>query len=300
MQYTYEVITGLTIGLAIHQSLVMTRQKQLKHIVLLGKYWKTATPGISLKLPFVSWVDKESETNIKEQVVELRLKTKDQVTFGLSLKVFYKVVENVDMAYKSSYNLEDYDRQLISIATDSAIPVANNISLEEVFNRKEDVLEAAKNALTAYFANYGIEIEKVLSDEPQLPSAVEESANEVIAAKRLNDAAEYRAEAIKTEKVGEATADGESVRIRMEEVGKARQEYAKTTSEAVNILKSTGVDVNNALDFLTRVGDQDAIVTASRNSETAILSVGGGNQPCRASEIAPIVKALTQTNDGAC
>ena len=296
MQLVYEnlsqIIIGLLIGTSIYKSFVMTAEKELKHIVLLGKYWKTATPGITLILPFVSWVDKKSETNIKEQTVPLRLKTQDQVTFGLSIKVFYKIAENVSTAYKSAYNLDDYQNQLISVVTDSAIPTANNISLEDVFNSKEEILQKIKKYLTNYFTDYGIEIEKVLSEEPELPSEVEDSANAVVAARRLNDAAQYRADAIKTEKVGEATADGESVRIRMEEVGKARKQYAITTAEAVQILTKTGVKETEALDFLTRVGDQDAIVTASRNSETAIISIGGGSQRDRVSEIAPLIKAL--------
>ena len=254
-----DIILWVTIAGLLVNSVVITQQKKLKHIVILGKYWRTATPGLSFKIPFLSWVDRLSDTNIKQLEVPLRLKTKDQVTFSISLKVFYKVVEDVKDAYKSVYNLDDFELQMLSVATDSAIPVANSVELENVFNSKEDILEKAEAALSSYFKEYGIKIDKVLSDEPQLPVEVENSANEVIAAQRLNDAAKFKAEAIKTEKVGEAMADGESVKIRMKEVGKARKEYAETTSEAVNILKAAGVEPHTALNFLTRVGDQDAL-----------------------------------------
>ena len=285
------VIPTVIVLLILASSIVITKQKQMKHILLLGKYWKTATPGLSFKIPFLSWVDRVSNTNIQQLEVPLRLKTRDQVTFSISLKVFYKVVERVEEAYKSEYDLNDYREQMLSVATDSAIPVANSVDLENVFNSKEEILETAESALSKYFIDYGIKIEKVLSDEPQLPIEVESSANEVIAAQRLNDAAKFKADAIRTEKVGEATADGESVKIRMEEVGKARKEYAETTSEAVAILQASGVDANTALNFLTRVGDQDALVTASRNSETAILSLA---QPTAAqADILPLLTAMT-------
>lgn len=284
-------IPTVIILLILASTIVITKQKQMKHILLLGKYWKTATPGLSFKIPILSWVDRVSNTNIQQLEVPLRLKTKDQVTFSISLKVFYKVVERVEEAYKSEYDLNDYREQMLSVATDSAIPVANSVDLENVFNSKEEILETAENALSKYFIDYGIKIEKVLSDEPQLPIEVESSANEVIAAQRLNDAAKFKADAIRTEKVGEATADGESVKIRMEEVGKARKDYAETTSEAVAILQASGVDANTALNFLTRVGDQDALVTASRNSETAILSLA---QPTASqADILPLLTAMT-------
>lgn len=283
------IVVIVLVAIFIGFSVVITEQKTLKHIVFLGKYWRTASPGLSFKIPVLSWIDRRSDTNIKEIEVPLRLKTKDQVTFSISLKVFYKVVEDVNEAYKSAYNLDNYESQIISIATDSAIPVANGVALEDVFDSKEHILDKAKFELSRYFSQYGIEIEKVVSDEPQLPPEVEESANAVIAAKRLNEAAQYKADAIKTEKVGEATADGESVKIRMEEVGKARKEYAQTTSEAVQILVGSGVDANAALNFLTRVGDQDALVSASRNSETSILSLGNSQN---LNEMMPLIKAM--------
>lgn len=285
------IIVAVAIVALIATSVVITGQKTLKHIVLLGKYWRTATPGLSFRIPLISWVDRTSDTNIRQLEVPLRLKTKDQVTFSISLKVFYKIVEDVNEAYKSEYNLNSFEDQMVSVATDSAIPVANGVELENVFNSKEDILEKAEEALTKYFQNYGIIIDKVLSDEPQLPVEVENSANEVIAAQRLNDAARFKAEAIKTEKVGEATADGESVKIRMEEVGKARKEYAETTAEAVRILIAAGVAPNTALNFLTRVGDQDALVTASRNSDTAILSLA--QAPAAQQDLLPLITALS-------
>lgn len=286
-------VIGLVVAL-LYSSVIITQQKTLKHLVLLGKYWRTASPGLSFKIPLLTWVDKTSDTNIKQLEVPLRLKTKDQVTFSISLKVFYKVADDVKEAYKSAYNLDSFEDQMLSVATDSAIPVANSVELENVFNSKEEILERAADALTAYFSDYGIVIDKVLSDEPQLPLEVENSANEVIAAQRLNDAARYKAEAIKTEKVGEATADGESVKIRMEEVGKARKEYAETTSEAILILQAAGVEPNLALNFLTRVGDQDALVTASRNSDTAILSLAPPTGSTN--DIIPMVTALMAGN----
>jgi regulator of protease activity HflC (stomatin/prohibitin superfamily) len=131
----------------------------------------------------------------------LRLKTKDQVTFSISLKVFYKVVDDVEEAYKSEYNLNSFEDQMISVATDSAIPVANSVELGNVFNSKEDILEKAEEALTKHFNDYGIIIDKVLSDEPQLPTEVENSANEVIAAQRRNDAAKYKAEPLRQKRL---------------------------------------------------------------------------------------------------
>lgn len=278
------VLIVITIGL-LFDAVVITKQKTLKHISFLGKYWRTALPGLSFKVPLLSKVDYEISTAVSEQTVELRLKTQDQVTFGLNLNVIYQISDNPESAYRASYDLDDYEDQIRSFTTDSSIPIANGIPLEDVFDKKESITDKAKEALEAFFSEYGIEIKRVLSDEPALPPEVEDSANEVISAKRLNDAAKYKAEAIRTEKVGEATADGESVKIRMDEIGKARKAYATETAAAVEILAEKGINPEAAMGFLARVGDQDALVTASRNSNSTILSIPSGASSSKADTI---------------
>lgn len=281
----------------IQQSLVITNQKTLKHISFLGKYRRTAEPGLSFKIPFLSRVDFTIDTSVLEQKVNLRLKTKDQVTFEINLHVIYKVSDDIALAYKAAYDIEDFRQQIVSIATDSSIPVANSISLEDVFDKKELITDGAKNALKEFLGKYGIEIIQVLSDEPALPREVEESANAVISSKRLNDAAKYKAEAVKTEKVGEARADGESVKIRMEEIGKARKTYAAVTGEAISILAESGVSVEAAMNFLARVGEQDALVSASRHANSTILSIPTGDKPNTATVVG-LESALNRSQQG--
>lgn len=282
-------------GILLWQSIIITPPKHYKFIVFLGKYWFTAKEGLAFKLPFVSWVDKQAYVGVSEKQVPLQLKTKDQVTFSIALKVLYKVSDDIEQAYKALYDLEDFEDQILSIATDASIPVANGIELEDVYDAKEQITDAGNQALSGFFANYGITIINVLSDEPHLPAEVEAQANAVIAAKRDNEAAQYKAQAIKTEKIGEAEADGESVKIRMEKLGQARQDYAEASAFAVKALVDAGCTADSALDFLTRVGDNDALVTASRNGNTIVVSQGATAASSNANlDTLALIKALEQ------
>ena len=274
-------------------TVVITGQNKLKHISLLGKFWFTAKPGISFKIPLISAVDHNVITAVREQTVELRLKTKDQVTFGLNIRVIYNISKDPDEAYKASYELEKYKNQIRSFSIDSAIPVANNLLLEEIYNSKDKITSAAKMSLVKYFSAYGINIRDVLSDEPSLPAGVEESANAVIEAKRKEEAAKFNAKAIKIEKVGGAEADGESIRIRMEKIGKARESYAQTAGSAVASLVEHGVTPSEALDFLNTVGEHDMFVTAARSANTVLLSPSKGNDTDSVTKLAALMSQLT-------
>jgi regulator of protease activity HflC (stomatin/prohibitin superfamily) len=50
------IIVAIAIVALIVNSVVITNQKTLKHIVLFGKYWRTARPALSFRIPVLSWV----------------------------------------------------------------------------------------------------------------------------------------------------------------------------------------------------------------------------------------------------
>lgn len=273
--WTGVILGSLFVLAALISMIVITPEKHFSFITLFGKYQKTLNAGFGLKIPFFTSVDERVYIGIEELPVELSLKTQDQVTFSIILKILFQVSDNPDEAYKAVYNLASFKDQLRSISTDAVIPVANGIELEDVYNAKEKITDTAEEALKDFFVEYGITIDRVISDEPRLPVELEEQANAVNVAKREQEAAEYEAKTIKVKKVGEAEADGESVKIRMEKLGEARTEYANATSEAVRALTESGVSPDKAIDFLSNVGDQDALVTASRNGNTIVVSQGG-------------------------
>ena len=297
----FMVLLSILTVAAIYSSVVITPENHYSFITMFGKYRKTLAAGLGFKIPFITSVDQVVFLGLQNQTVDLSLKTKDQVTFEISLNIQYKVSRNHFEAYKSVYNIDSLAGTLIKVATNSAIPVANKIELEDVYDAKEKITDIAETQLTKFFErDYGLSIMAVLSDEPKLPQEVEASANAVVAAKREQDAAKYKAEAIRIEKVGEANADGESVKIRMEKLGEAREEYALKSANAVELLVKSGASPREALAFLSHIGDNDAIVTASRNKANTIvisqmekLSSSNGNM----SDIVGVVEALKKNSE---
>ncbi|WP_444935736.1 SPFH domain-containing protein [Microbulbifer sp. JMSA004] len=267
------------------KAIVIVEPKQYHFVLFLGKYWKTATPGFNLIIPYLSWVDKKASTALHETPVELSLKTSNHVTFGLILKVQHQVASDVGLAYKALYDLENYQAQLKSFATDAAIPVANGIELEDVYNKKEQIADKAKERLRHFFHDFGVEIVDVLSDEPRLPKSVEVQANKVMEMQREKQAATYEAEAIREREVGKAKADGESVKIRMEKMGEARRVYAESAAEAIKVLTSAGTSADEALRFMTAIADNDALVTAARHGSTVVMAT---SQPQQAPVALPL------------
>ncbi|MFA0812146.1 SPFH domain-containing protein [Microbulbifer epialgicus] len=274
----WPIALGLSLVFLLAKAIVIVEPKQYHFVLFLGKYWKTATPGFNLIIPYLSWVDKKASTALHETPVELSLKTSNHVTFGLILKVQHQVSSDVKLAYKALYDLENYQAQLKSFATDAAIPVANGIELEDVYNKKEQIADKAKERLRHFFHDFGVEIVDVLSDEPRLPKSVEIQANKVMEMQREKQAATYEAEAIREREVGKAKADGESVKIRMEKMGEARRVYAESAAEAIKVLTKAGTSADEALRFMSAIADNDALVTAARHGSTVVMATGQAQQ----------------------
>lgn len=272
------IFTGLIFIFAIVDSIVITKERHLSFVSFLGKYTNTLTAGIGFKLPFVSKVDAVVYTGRDNEKIDLQLKTKDQIMFSLSVNVQYEVSSLVSEAFKAVYNIENYRRDMHSVSTDCAITVANTMEVEDLFSSKEQITDAIKGRLSEFLKEFGVEVHRVLSDEPQLPSSIEDRNNNIIAARRDKEAANDIAEKIRIEKVGAANADGESVKIRMEKLGEAREAYSEKTAIAVNKLVDVGVAPDSALEFLNRIGEQDALVTASRNGSTIVFHGGQSSQ----------------------
>jgi regulator of protease activity HflC (stomatin/prohibitin superfamily) len=290
------IAAAVLVSAIIYSTVVFTPENHYSFITMFGKYRKTLKSGLGFKIPFITRVDAVVFLGLQTQVVNLSLKTKDQVTVDLDLNIIYSISIDVLEAYKSVYNIENLNKTLRQVATNASIPVANGIELEDVYNAKEEITNAAKSALVLFFeSDFGVVFKDVLSDEPKLPDEVEQQANAVVAAKRGKDAAQYNADRIRIEKIGEAEADGESVKIRMEMLGAAREGYAEKSALAVNKLLAVGASTQDALAFLSHIGDNDAIVTASRNpANTVIISQVNKLSPSDSkAEVAGILEALT-------
>ncbi|WP_444930939.1 SPFH domain-containing protein [Microbulbifer sp. SSSA002] len=271
-------VFAVVVVVLLAKAIVIVEPRQYHFVLFLGAYWKTATPGLNLIVPFLSWVDKKASTALNEVPVELTLKTSNHVTFGLVLKVQHQITTDVHLAHKALYELEDYQAQLKSIVTDIAIPIANSIKLEDVYNNKDQIADKAKEQLRHFFHCFGVQIIDVLSGEPRLPKSVEIQANKVIEMQRERQAAAYEAEAIREREAGKAKADGQSVKIRMKMMGEARRMYAESAAEAIKVLVKAGTSADEALRFLSAIADNDALVTAARHGNTMVMAASQAQQ----------------------
>merc|ERR1719231_425583 len=84
------------------------------------------------------------------------------------------------------------------------------LTLDESFESKEELAQGVKHDLTELMAKYGYHITNAMITDVEPDPQVKHSMNQINAAKRLQDAAQFQADAEKIKVVKQAEADAES------------------------------------------------------------------------------------------
>jgi len=146
-------------------------------------------------------------SRVDQIVVSVHTKTKDNVFVVASVAVQQSVLP--EKAEDAMYKLTDVHEQIDSYVADVVRSCVPHMTLDEAFEKKDDVSNAVQQKLTVEMGLYGFQIHKALVTEMVPNAEVVQSMNEINKQKRLRDAAIMAAEGdkIKVVKAAEAAAD---------------------------------------------------------------------------------------------
>eukprot|EP00930_Biecheleria_cincta_P050662 TRINITY_DN3584_c0_g1_i1.p1 TRINITY_DN3584_c0_g1~~TRINITY_DN3584_c0_g1_i1.p1 ORF type:complete len:296 (+),score=82.29 TRINITY_DN3584_c0_g1_i1:90-977(+) len=222
---------------------------------------------------------------VDQTFVTVSTKTKDNVFVRAQVAVQHRVQEKaVELAL---YQLSDVQGQIDSYVSDvvrSYLPV---MTLDEAFEKKDDISDAVQQKLTTEMAAYGLEIRKALVTEVAPDASVVASMNEINKQKRLRDAALMAAEAEKIKHVKAAEAAADAAQLQGE--GIARQRRAIIDGLRDSITHGTGETMSTSqiseLLLITQYFETLRDVAANNKSSTVFLNHSAGSVADIASQI---------------
>jgi len=148
-------------------------------------------------------ITKRVEPN--ECVIET--KTKDNVFVNVKVAVQQSVMK--DRVEQAVYRLSDVSSQVDAYVADVVRSHVPKMSLDEAFERKDDISVAIQEQLGSKMQEFGFEIHNALVTEVRPDQQVMDSMNEINKQKRLRDAAIMAGEAekVRVVKAAEGAAD---------------------------------------------------------------------------------------------
>eukprot|EP00930_Biecheleria_cincta_P050663 TRINITY_DN3584_c0_g1_i2.p1 TRINITY_DN3584_c0_g1~~TRINITY_DN3584_c0_g1_i2.p1 ORF type:complete len:296 (+),score=65.16 TRINITY_DN3584_c0_g1_i2:103-990(+) len=267
---------------------VAVRQDQYVAVENFGKFNKVLSSGLQFAgfdCCGICITFRGVSARVDQTFVTVSTKTKDNVFVKAQVAVQHRVQEkSVELAL---YQLADVVGQIDSYVSDvvrSYLPV---MTLDEAFEKKDDISDAVQKKLTDEMASYGLEIRKALVTEVSPDASVVASMNEINKQKRLRDAALMAAEAEKIKHVKAAEAAADAAQLQGE--GIARQRRAIIDGLRDSITHGTGESLSTSqiseLLLITQYFETLRDVAANNKSSTVFLNHSAGSVADVASQI---------------
>jgi regulator of protease activity HflC (stomatin/prohibitin superfamily) len=271
--------SGLLLAL-LYGSLFIVHQQSRAIIERFGRYHRTASPGLRIKIPLVDQIASRRWLRIEQMIVTVDTKTKDNVFVKILVAVQYRVI--AEKAMESWYQLEDDKAQIQAFVLDVVRAKVPNMELDHVFEKKDEVAQAVKVELTEKMSEFGFEISSALVTDVDPAANVKAAMNEIQTQRRLQEAASAKGEAEKILTVKNAEAEAESKRLQGEGIAKQRIAIAQGLRDSVKMVAdAAGVNPSEVLQtlLLTQYFDTMKEIGVSAGSKVILIphSAGGMN-----------------------
>ncbi len=242
-----------------------------------GKFNSIARPGLQFLVPWCETV-RFVDLQVRQAVVNVETKTKDNVFVTIPVSVQYQVVEA--KVFDAYYKLSDPQRQIESYVFNSILGHVPTLTLDEAFEQMQQISAAVKKDLDEVMDTFGYNILRALVTDIVPDAKVKAAMNDINAAQREQIAAQARGEADKILKVKQAEAEAESKALQGDGVARQRAAIIKGLQASVEAFKgavegSTAQDVM-AMVLMTQYFDTLREVGVTGKSSTILLPSSPG------------------------
>jgi regulator of protease activity HflC (stomatin/prohibitin superfamily) len=185
----------------------------------LGRYVRTADPGLTIILPFI---DKMRKVDMREQVVDVppqEVITKDNVVVTVDAIVFYEATDPVKLVY----NVANFFDAATKLAQTNLRNVIGEMELDEALTSREIINTKLREVLDDATDKWGVRVVRVeikridppadvtLAMHRQMKAEREKRAN-ILEAEGFRQAKILQAESERQSKILRAEGDAEAVR----------------------------------------------------------------------------------------
>mmetsp|Transcript_19364 Transcript_19364/g.56242 ORF Transcript_19364/g.56242 Transcript_19364/m.56242 type:complete len:296 (-) Transcript_19364:246-1133(-) len=239
-----------------------------------GKFSHMLGPGLSFAGPDCCGcciTFRSITSRVEQNNVNVQTKTKDNVFVTARVAVQQSV--RPDNAVDAMYKLANVHAQIDSYVSDVVRSSVPHMTLDESFEKKDDISNAVQKKLEEQMTAYGFQIHKALVTELVPNAEVVQSMNEINKQKRLRDAAIMAAEAEKVRVVKAAEAAADASQLQGE--GIARQRRAIVDGLRESITHGTGESLNtdkiSELLLITQYFETLRDIAANSKAQTVFL-----------------------------
>ena len=254
-------------------ALFTVEQQEIAVVERFGKFVRACSSGLNFKIPLFDKVAGRVSLRIQQLDVKAETKTKDDVFVNVLVSVQYEVLP--DKVYDAFYKLNNPMVQINSYVFDVVRARVPKITVDELFEKKDEIAIAVKDELNETMVNFGFNIVNTLVTDIEPDSKVKEAMNEINAAQRMRVAANEKGEAEKILKVKAAEAEAESKALQGKGVADQRKAIIEGLRESVETFKESvdGTSAQDVMNLVLLTQYFDTIKDIGENSKTNTILI---------------------------
>lgn len=281
------LVSGISVLTIVGGMFYTVDQQHVAMIERFGRYIKQSNAGLGIKIPLIDKVSGRVSLRVQQLDVRAETKTKDNVFVNVVISVQYFVIP--EKVYDAFYKLNDPEVQINSYVFDVVRARVPSITVDQLFEKKDEIAVAVAEELNETMNDFGFEILNALVTDIDPDPKVKSAMNEINAAERLKIAATEKGEADKILQVKSAEADAESKALQGKGIADQRMAIVDGLRESVTDFQnevegSTAQDVMNLV-LLTQYFDTLKDLGDNSNTKTILIPHSPGGMSDLSSQI---------------
>ncbi len=250
-------------------------QKREALVTSFGKHTRTELyAGLHIKWPWpFNVISAKVPTDLRQVNETLDTKTKDDLFVRLPITIQYEVTDTGRFYFDTSQPVE----QMNKLVSASVRKYTSGKQFQELYDERDEISHAVIKDVMHQVADYGINIRRIVVDEPHAPKEVQDSFNRVRASEREKDAAQNEADADYIRRVKAAEADKQRNILIGEGVAGFRSSIAEGYTVIRRDLIGEGVNPDVAERFMEEAMRLDTIRDVGEKGNMVIVLPPGQN-----------------------
>jgi len=272
----------------------VVQQQNLIIIEFLGKFSRILKPGLNVVVPVferVAFVLNLRTQNLDFSIVAI---TSDKVTVTLDTALIYQVIGN--QAYQVAYTLQNPVAVIKTTVENSIRAYVAQQTHEEILQKRDEITDYLINHLRDQMLTWGYQIIGFQVKDVVLPTTITTAMSQVVASKRLQEAAQNEANAEYIKVVKAAEAQKQTRILQGEGLAGERKAIINGLAESIQELSTTTgtssesvlnvVMLNQYIDMLRSIGKDD-----KGNSKVVFLNSNPGGMHNAMQELSEMIKS---------
>ncbi len=173
------------------QSVRVAQQYQRAVVFFLGRYVRTAGPGLYFMIPLLEWQRKLDIRTVTAAVEQQEAITRDNVPIKVNAVIWYRIVN----PEKSVVEVVDLQNAVVQVSQTTLRSLLGKHTLDELLKAQDTVAEAMQHSIDKVTEPWGVKVELVEMKNVEIPPSMQRAMAQEAEALREKRARLIKAEA---------------------------------------------------------------------------------------------------------